>query len=65
MFSEDGSGSLGFEEFIDMLSVFSPASDRETKLSYIFRTYGHQSMLNACCLRKSDAEVMTGARLHV
>ena len=49
VFSEDGSGSLGFEEFLDMLSVFSPHADDEVRLSYIFRTYG-SCMLNLAAL---------------
>ena len=40
VFSEDGTGALGFEDFLDMLSVFSQNSDKEVKLGYIFRIYG-------------------------
>jgi hypothetical protein len=40
MFSDDGSGNLGFENFLDMMSVFSPNCDDDVKIAYIFRLFG-------------------------
>jgi hypothetical protein len=40
VFSEDGSGALGFEEFLDLFSVFSPQADNAVRLTYVFRAYG-------------------------
>eukprot|EP00042_Codosiga_hollandica_P024746 m.105948 g.105948 ORF g.105948 m.105948 type:complete len:188 (-) comp51666_c0_seq2:50-613(-) len=39
MFSDDGSGNLAFEHFLDMLSVFSKYADDDVKMSYIFRLF--------------------------
>ncbi|GAB1606458.1 calcium and integrin-binding protein 1 [Argonauta hians] len=39
VFSSDGSGSMTFEDFLDMLSVFNEKSSLETKLEYAFRIY--------------------------
>lgn len=40
VFSRDGKGNLTFEDFLDMLSVFSEAAPRDIKVFYAFRTYG-------------------------
>lgn len=40
MFSEDGTGSLTFEDFLDLMSVFSEGATRDVKASYAFRIYG-------------------------
>ena len=40
VFSDDGTGSLAFENFLDLLSVFSNKSSTEAKRAYIFRLYG-------------------------
>jgi Ca2+-binding EF-hand superfamily protein len=40
VFSEDGSGDMGFEDFLDMMSVFSENATRDVKASYAFRIYG-------------------------
>eukprot|EP00128_Syssomonas_multiformis_P012883 Colp12_sorted_trinity150504_noHs@7647 len=39
VFSDDGSGNLTFEDFLDMLSVFSEGATRDVKASYAFRLY--------------------------
>ena len=39
VFSEDGSGSLTFEDFLDLMSVFSEGATRDVKASYAFRIY--------------------------
>lgn len=39
VFSHDGSGNMNFEDFIDMLSVFSEASPRSVKMYYAFRIF--------------------------
>eukprot|EP01136_Pigoraptor_vietnamica_P043449 Opistho-1_new@18863 len=39
VFSEDGSGAMTFEDFLDFLSVFSEGATRDVKASYAFRIY--------------------------
>ena len=39
VFSEDGSGDMSFEDFLDMMSVFSEGATRDVKASYAFRIY--------------------------
>lgn len=38
-FSRDGQGNLTFEEFLDLLSVFSEQSPRDIKVNYAFKIY--------------------------
>lgn len=40
VFSQDGTGDLKFEDFLDMMSVFSEQATRDVKASYAFRIYG-------------------------
>uniref|UniRef100_A0AAR5PV65 EF-hand domain-containing protein n=2 Tax=Dendroctonus ponderosae TaxID=77166 RepID=A0AAR5PV65_DENPD len=39
VFSRDSRGNLTFEDFLDMLSVFSEAAPRDIKVFYAFRIY--------------------------
>ncbi|KAK3097113.1 hypothetical protein FSP39_006498 [Pinctada imbricata] len=39
VFSEDGSGDLTFDDFLDMFSVFSEAAPRDIKTVYAFKIY--------------------------
>ncbi|KAL4227934.1 Calcium and integrin-binding member 3 [Mactra antiquata] len=39
VFSEDGSGDMCFEDFLDMFSVFSEAAPKDIKCVYAFRIY--------------------------
>ncbi|KAJ6220330.1 hypothetical protein RDWZM_006142 [Blomia tropicalis] len=39
VFSHDGSGNMTFDDFLDMLSVFSEQASRSVKLHYAFRIY--------------------------
>ncbi|XP_064608428.1 calcium and integrin-binding family member 3-like [Liolophura sinensis] len=39
VFSEDGSGKMSFDDFLDMFSVFSKAAPRDIKTVYAFRIY--------------------------
>ena len=39
VFSADGTGDMGFEDFLDMFSVFSENATRDVKASYAFRIY--------------------------
>lgn len=43
VFSEDGSGDVTFEDFLDMMSVFSENATRDVKASYAFRIYDHDN----------------------
>lgn len=40
VFSEDGIGSLTFDDFLDMFSVFSEMAPLDLKLKYAFKVYG-------------------------
>lgn len=39
-FSRDGEGNLTFEDFLDLLSVFSEQAPRDIKVFYAFKIYG-------------------------
>jgi len=39
VFSSDGTGDLSFEDFLDLLSIFSEQAPRELKLHYAFQIY--------------------------
>lgn len=39
-FSRDGEGNLTFEDFLDLLSVFSEHCPRDIKVFYAFKIYG-------------------------
>ncbi|GJQ65755.1 hypothetical protein Trydic_g11938 [Trypoxylus dichotomus] len=39
VFSRDGKGNLSFEDFLDLLSVFSEQAPRDIKVCYAFRIY--------------------------
>lgn len=39
-FSRDGAGNLSFEDFLDLLSVFSEQAPRDIKVYYAFKIYG-------------------------
>lgn len=39
VFSEDGSGDMSFDDFLDMFSVFSEAAPRDIKCAYAFKIY--------------------------
>lgn len=43
-FSRDGEGNLTFEDFLDMLSVFSEQAPRDIKVFYAFKIYGNFCM---------------------
>lgn len=43
VFSEDDSGNMSFEDFLDMMSVFSESATKEVKSSYAFRIYDFDS----------------------
>ena len=47
VFSEDGSGDMGFEAFLDMLSVFSEQASDTVKLHYAFRMYGKKGVIES------------------
>jgi len=45
VFSSDGKGNLTFEDFLDMLSVFSEHAPRDIKVFYAFKIYGQYTCL--------------------
>ena len=40
VFSSSGDGNLTFEDFLDMMSVFSENAPKNVKVEYAFRIYG-------------------------
>lgn len=40
VFSHDNSGNMTFDDFLDMLSVFSESAPRDVKVYYAFKIYG-------------------------
>jgi Ca2+-binding EF-hand superfamily protein len=42
VFSEDGSGDMSFDDFLDMFSVFSESAPRDIKTTYAFKIYGRK-----------------------
>ena len=42
VFSHDGSGNMTFDDFLDMLNVFSENAPRDLKVYYAFKIYGRQ-----------------------
>lgn len=51
-FSEDGEGSLSFNDFVDMFSVLSEMAPRELKAIYAFKIYGNVFRYFFTCLLK-------------
>jgi Ca2+-binding EF-hand superfamily protein len=45
VFSRDGKGNLTFEDFLDLLSVFSEQAPRDIKVFYAFKIYGEKYVL--------------------
>ena len=43
VFSSSGDGNLTFEDFLDMMSVFSENAPKNVKVEYAFRIYGECS----------------------
>ena len=43
VFSSAGDGGLTFEDFLDMMSVFSDQAPKNVKVEYAFRIYGEQT----------------------
>ncbi|CAL1548694.1 unnamed protein product, partial [Lymnaea stagnalis] len=41
VFSDDGTGDMAFDEFLDMFSVFSETAPRDIKSSYAFKIYDY------------------------
>ncbi|XP_019638466.1 PREDICTED: calcium and integrin-binding family member 3-like [Branchiostoma belcheri] len=51
VFSEDGSGNMTFDDFLDMFSVFSEQAPQDIKAVYAFKIYGetvHPIKVNCC-----------------
>ena len=40
VFSSSGTGDMTFEDFLDMMSVFSDGAPKNVKVEYAFRIYG-------------------------
>ncbi len=45
VFSSTDDGNMTFEDFLDMMSVFSDGAPKNVKVEYAFRIYGK----NKCC----------------
>lgn len=59
-FSRDGAGNLSFEDFLDLLSVFSEQAPRDIKVYYAFKIYGEWDKGGMT----KDAEHVTTRRLR-
>ena len=55
VFSSSGDGSMTFEDFLDMMSVFSDNAPLSIKIEYAFRIYG-----NIVMLTNNEKETKTG-----
>ena len=53
VFSSDGTGDMTFEDFLDMMSVFSDNAPKNVKVEYAFRIYDFD---NDDMLSNSDLE---------
>ncbi|XP_041367026.1 calcium and integrin-binding family member 3-like isoform X2 [Gigantopelta aegis] len=53
VFSDDGSGELSFDNFLDMLSVFSEVAPHDMKILYAFKIYDYD---NDNVLNRDDLE---------
>lgn len=47
VFSSSGDGDMSFEDFLDMMSVFSDNAPKNVKVEYAFRIYGDNSFDNS------------------
>lgn len=54
MFSRDGKGNLTFEDFLDLLSVFSEQAPRDIKVFYAFKIYGEKIFVSMLSYSKSS-----------
>jgi hypothetical protein len=46
LFSEDGSGEINFQKFVNIFSVFSPRATVETKMVWAFATWDFDGKIN-------------------
>ena len=46
VFSSSGDGDITFEDFLDMMSVFSENAPKNVKVHYAFRIYGKGWLFN-------------------
>ncbi|XP_062516891.1 calcium and integrin-binding family member 2-like [Corticium candelabrum] len=65
VFSSEGNDYLTFDDFLDMMSVFSEAAPRDLKATYAFRIYdfNNDNMLDFDDLHKT-LECLTGDKLE-
>ena len=45
VFSEDDSGNLTFDQFVNLFSVFSDRAPREMKVQFAFKIFGNQKQM--------------------
>ena len=55
MFSSSHDGQMTFEDFLDMMSVFSDNAPKSVKVEYAFRIYGEKIVM--CLVRPPDKSV--------
>ena len=56
LFSEDGSGELSFQKFINLFSVFSPNASAETKTVWAFGLWDFDGAFKAAWHHPSDQD---------
>jgi Ca2+-binding EF-hand superfamily protein len=54
VFSRDGKGNLTFEDFLDLLSVFSEQAPRDIKVFYAFKIYGEKFIVSVLSFAESS-----------
>ena len=64
MFSRDGKGNLTFEDFLDLLSVFSEQAPRDIKVFYAFKIYGEKVFVSILLFSKSSCTYSDETQPH-
>lgn len=64
VFSRDGKGNLTFEDFLDLLSVFSEQAPRDIKVFYAFKIYGEKIFVSMLSFSKSSCTYSDETQPH-
>ena len=59
VFSSSGDGDMTFEDFLDMMSVFSENAPKNVKVEYAFRIYGEMLSIPLICMVRSVSAAIT------
>ncbi|XP_054159408.1 calcium and integrin-binding family member 3-like [Oppia nitens] len=66
VFSHDGSGNMTFDDFLDMLSVFSEQATRDVKAFYAFKIYDYDDdgIISVQDLQQTVTELVRNELTH-